>query len=149
MSYLILSVDDDPSHGVVPVRRDDDRSVVIKAAPAGRLYMVAARNPYVLPAVIVGAVLYLGLSAFTDLELWHRVAVLIGVAIVLPQVLILIRPVGQEHESETVADAEPETDVEGEPDAEDEPDADDANAEGESDVKDPTNADDAETDPTR
>lgn len=49
--------------------------------------MLSAGNPYVLPAVILAAVAYLGLTVLTDLGVFIRVGVLVGVGIVLPVVL--------------------------------------------------------------
>ncbi len=49
--------------------------------------MLSAGNPYVLPAVLVAAAAYLGLTLFTDLSVFVRVGVLVGTGIVLPVVL--------------------------------------------------------------
>ena len=49
--------------------------------------MLSAGNPYVLPSVLVGATVYLGLSFFTDLTFLVRVGVLVGLAGVVPVVV--------------------------------------------------------------
>ncbi len=49
--------------------------------------MLSAGNPYVLPAVVVAAAAYLGLTVLTDLSVFVRVGVLVGVGIALPIVL--------------------------------------------------------------
>ena len=46
--------------------------------------MLAAENPYMLPAVLLGGAVYLGLSVTTDLSIVVRVGVLVGLAIVAP-----------------------------------------------------------------
>jgi hypothetical protein len=46
--------------------------------------MLAAENPYMLPAVLLGGVVYLALSVGTDLSIVVRVGVLFGLAIVAP-----------------------------------------------------------------
>jgi quinol-cytochrome oxidoreductase complex cytochrome b subunit len=48
--------------------------------------MLSAGNPYVLPSVLVGATVYLGLSFFTDLTVLVRVGILVGLAGVVPVV---------------------------------------------------------------
>lgn len=46
--------------------------------------MLAAENPYMLPAVLLGGAVYLGLSVATDLAIVVRVGVLLGLAVVAP-----------------------------------------------------------------
>lgn len=45
-----------------------------------------------LPAVVAGAVAYLGLSVFTDYSLLVRLGVLVGIVGVLPMILNTVRP---------------------------------------------------------
>ncbi|GAB6880497.1 hypothetical protein JCM17823_27710 [Halorubrum gandharaense] len=54
--------------------------------------MLSAGNPYVLPAVVAGAVAYLGLSVFTGYSLPIRLGVLVVIVGVLPMVLNTVRP---------------------------------------------------------
>ncbi|MFC5135429.1 MULTISPECIES: hypothetical protein [Haloferacaceae] len=54
--------------------------------------MLSAGNPYVLPSVLVGAAVYLGLSALTDASVLVRVAVLVLIAGVVP--IVVNRVVG-------------------------------------------------------
>jgi hypothetical protein len=49
--------------------------------------MLSAGNPYVLPSVLVGAAVYLGLSFFTDVTVLVRVGILVGLAGVVPVVV--------------------------------------------------------------
>jgi len=46
--------------------------------------MLAAENPYMLPAVLLGGAVYLGLSVTTELSIVVRVGVLVGLAVVAP-----------------------------------------------------------------
>jgi len=55
--------------------------------------MLSARNPYVLPSVLVGGAVYLGLSGMTDRSVIVRVGVLIAIAIVFPVVANAVRKV--------------------------------------------------------
>ncbi|ELZ47255.1 hypothetical protein C463_03023 [Halorubrum californiense DSM 19288] len=49
--------------------------------------MLDAGNPYVLPSVLVGAAVYLGLTVATDASLLIRVGVLLAFVAVVPVVL--------------------------------------------------------------
>ncbi|WP_066413816.1 hypothetical protein [Halorubrum aethiopicum] len=49
--------------------------------------MISAGNPYVLPSVLVGAAVYLGLSFLTDASVLVRVGVLLAIAGVVPVVV--------------------------------------------------------------
>ena len=49
--------------------------------------MISPENPYVLPSVVVGAAVYLGLSFFSDLSVLVRLGVLVGIVGVVPAVL--------------------------------------------------------------
>ena len=46
--------------------------------------MLAAENPYMLPAVLLGGAVYLGLSVLTDLSIVVRVGTLLGLTVVAP-----------------------------------------------------------------
>ena len=49
--------------------------------------MLDAGNPYVLPSVLVGAAVYLGLTVATDASLLIRVGALLAFVVVVPVVL--------------------------------------------------------------
>ncbi|TKX75959.1 hypothetical protein EXE46_00105 [Halorubrum sp. GN11_10-6_MGM] len=49
--------------------------------------MLDAGNPYVLPSVLVGAAVYLGLTVATDVSLPIRIAALLAFVVVVPTVL--------------------------------------------------------------
>ena len=49
--------------------------------------MLDAGNPYVLPSVLVGAVVYLGITVATDASLPLRVGALLAFVVVVPVVL--------------------------------------------------------------
>ena len=49
--------------------------------------MLDAGNPYVLPSVLVGAAVYLGLTVATDASLPIRIAALLAFVVVVPTVL--------------------------------------------------------------
>ncbi|QAU13441.1 hypothetical protein EKH57_12370 [Halorubrum sp. BOL3-1] len=49
--------------------------------------MIDAGNPYVLPSVVVGAAVYLGLTAVTDASLLIRVGALLAFVVVVPAAL--------------------------------------------------------------
>ncbi|RAW44436.1 hypothetical protein DQW50_14350 [Halorubrum sp. 48-1-W] len=49
--------------------------------------MLSAGNPYVLPSVLAGAVVYLALSVLTDASVLVRVSVLVVIAGVVPVVV--------------------------------------------------------------
>ena len=66
--------------------------------------MLDSGNPYVLPAAIVGAVVYLGLTILTDASVFVRVGVLVGIVGVVP--VVVNRLVGGRRELTTLADAE-------------------------------------------
>ena len=73
--------------------------------------MLAAENPYMLPAVLLGGGVYLGLSVATDLSIVIRVSVLFGLAIVSPIGLnVVVRAI--HHGSTATADEESDGTVE-------------------------------------
>ncbi|OYR76376.1 hypothetical protein [Halorubrum ezzemoulense] len=49
--------------------------------------MLDAGNPYMLPSVLVGAAVYLGLAVATDASLLVRVGALLAFVVVVPMVL--------------------------------------------------------------
>ncbi len=49
--------------------------------------MISPENPYVLPSVVVGATVYLGLSFLTDATVIVRLGVLVGIVGVVPALL--------------------------------------------------------------
>lgn len=49
--------------------------------------MLDAGNPYVLPSVLVGAAVYLGLTVATDVSLPIRIGALLAFVVVVPAVL--------------------------------------------------------------
>jgi len=73
--------------------------------------MLAAENPYMLPAVLLGGAVYLGLSVATDLSIIVRVGALFGLAIVAPIGLnAVVRAI--RGDSSSTADGAPDGEVE-------------------------------------
>ena len=73
--------------------------------------MLDAGNPYVLPSAIVGAVVYLGVTALTDASLLVRLGVLLGIVGVVP--VVLNRVLGRGTETDTTDATESTTDPDG------------------------------------
>ncbi|MFC6753238.1 hypothetical protein [Halorubrum tibetense] len=73
--------------------------------------MLDAGNPYVLPSAIVGAVVYLGVTALTDASLLVRLGVLLGIVGVVP--VVLNRALGGGTETDTTDATESTTDPDG------------------------------------
>ena len=73
--------------------------------------MLDAGNPYVLPSVLVGAAVYLGLTVATDASLPVRIGALLAFVVVVPVVLNRLLgdrggPTAPEGDEATAASAE-------------------------------------------
>ena len=71
--------------------------------------MLDAGNPYVLPSVLVGAAVYLGLTVATDASLPIRVGALLAFVAVVP--VVLNRLLGDRGGSADLGDADEPTDA--------------------------------------
>ncbi|GAA0514612.1 hypothetical protein GCM10008992_13070 [Halorubrum aquaticum] len=86
----------------------------LRGIEPGSTDVISAGNPYVLPSVLVGAAVYLGLSFLTDASVLVRVAVLVAIAGVVP---VVVNRVASAVRGEEAVDsgADPEADPDADP----------------------------------